>query len=150
MAPRQLTFASQHTKSSDKHSEVCPVHINDYPQLEINPVSGPLTGQVILPGSKSLTNRALLIAALAAGESRLNGVLSSDDTLYMAAALREMGVEITNHDATTLMVRASGKLKAPDKPLFLGNAGTATRFLTAAVVLADGEVVVDGDEHMRK
>jgi len=126
------------------------VTINDYPQLEIHPVSGPLTGQVILPGSKSLTNRALLIAALAAGESRLNGVLSSDDTLYMAAALREMGVEISNHDATTLIVRATGRLTAPSKPLFLGNAGTATRFLTAAVVLADGEVVVDGDEHMRK
>nr|WP_303657357.1 3-phosphoshikimate 1-carboxyvinyltransferase [Asticcacaulis aquaticus] len=109
-----------------------------------------MKGRVVLPGSKSLTNRAFLVAALAKGDSRLSGVLSSDDTVYMAAALRDMGVGIDNEDETTLTVRSTGKLKAPAKPLFLGNAGTATRFLTAAVALADGEVVVDGDEHMRK
>ncbi|ESQ79635.1 3-phosphoshikimate 1-carboxyvinyltransferase [Asticcacaulis sp. YBE204] len=126
------------------------MNIDAFPQLEIVPVNGPLKGRVVLPGSKSLTNRAFLVAALAKGDSRLSGVLSSDDTVYMAAALRDMGVGIDSEDETTLTVRSSGKLKAPAKPLFLGNAGTATRFLTAAVALADGEVVVDGDEHMRK
>ncbi|MDC7683593.1 3-phosphoshikimate 1-carboxyvinyltransferase [Asticcacaulis sp. BYS171W] len=126
------------------------MNIDAFPQLEIVPVKGPLKGRVVLPGSKSLTNRAFLVAALAKGDSRLSGVLSSDDTVYMAAALRDMGVGIDNEDETTLTVRSTGKLKAPAKPLFLGNAGTATRFLTAAVALADGEVVVDGDEHMRK
>ena len=61
-----------------------------------------------------------------------------------------MGVEVGEPDATTFVVRATGRLRAPAAPLFLGNAGTATRFLTAAVALAEGEVVVDGDEHMRR
>ncbi|MFT3996705.1 MAG: 3-phosphoshikimate 1-carboxyvinyltransferase [Asticcacaulis sp.] len=126
------------------------MNIDAFPQLEIVPVKGPITGSVVVPGSKSLTNRAFLVAALAAGESRLSGVLSSDDTVHMATALRDMGVEIVHEDATTVRLRSSGKLKAPAGPLFLGNAGTATRFLTAAVALADGEVVIDGDEHMRK
>ncbi len=119
------------------------------PQVEIKPTHRPITGQVWLPGSKSLTNRALLIAALAQGQSTLSGVLISDDTLVMIAALRAMGVEITEIDPTTLSVRSTGKLKAPTAPLFLGNAGTATRFLTAAAALADGTVVIDGDAHMR-
>lgn len=126
------------------------MNIDAYPQLEIVPVNGPITGAVVVPGSKSLTNRAFLVAALAKGESRLSGVLSSDDTVYMAAALRDMGVDIVNTDATTVVLRSEGRLKAPQKPLFLGNAGTATRFLTAAVATASGTVVIDGDEHMRK
>ena len=57
-----------------------------------------------------------------------------------------MGVTIDEPDDTTFIVTSSGKLQAPGKPLFLGNAGTATRFLTAAVALVDGTVVVDGDD----
>ena len=85
-----------------------------------------------VPGSKSITNRALLVAALAEGRSRLSGVLVSDDTRYMVTALRGMGVAITDVDATTLDVIGTGTLRAPNTSLFLGNAGTATRFLTAA------------------
>ncbi len=116
----------------------------------IYPVDGPLTGQVTLPGSKSVTNRALLVAALARGRSRLSGILRSDDTRYMMAALRAMGVGIDEIDDTTVAVTGSGTLQAPAEPLFLGNAGTAVRFLTAAVALVDGPVVVTGDEHMQK
>src|SRR3990170_4973340 len=90
--------------------------------LTIKAPGRPLTGRVTPPGSKSITNRVLLLAALARGTSRLTGALKSDDT----------------------------KLLAPAGPLFLGNAGTATRFLTAAVTMVDGTVVVDGDAHMRK
>jgi 3-phosphoshikimate 1-carboxyvinyltransferase len=61
-----------------------------------------------------------------------------------------MGVSIAEPDDTTFEVEGTGALKAPDAPLFVGNAGTATRFLTAAAVLADGPVTLDGDEHMRK
>lgn len=119
-------------------------------RVEIVPPGRPLVGTVTVPGSKSITNRALLVAALAKGRSRLTGVLASDDTRHMTTALRAMGVAIADVDATTLDVTGTGKLAAPSGPLFLGNAGTATRFLTAAAALVDGRVVVDGDAHMRK
>ena len=114
------------------------------------PPTHPLRGRVAPPGSKSITNRALLVAALATGTSRLTGALKSDDTLYMAAALRDLGVAIDEPDETCFIVTSSGRLSPPAAPLFLGNAGTATRFLTAAAALVDGTVVIDGDEHMRK
>ena len=116
----------------------------------IIPVEGALTGQVTLPGSKSVTNRALLVAALAKGRSRLTGILRSDDTKYMMAALAQMGVSISQVNDTTVEVEGSGQLHAPDAPLFLGNAGTAVRFLTAAVSLVNGPVTVTGDAHMQK
>ena len=119
-------------------------------ELTITPPNHPLSGKVEPPGSKSITNRVLLLAGLAKGRSVLTGALKSDDTLYMAEALRAMGVDVTEPDATSFVVESSGVLTAPTKPLFLGNAGTATRFLTAAVASVDGTVVVDGDEHMRK
>jgi 3-phosphoshikimate 1-carboxyvinyltransferase len=119
-------------------------------KLTINPVTGPLVGRAVPPGSKSITNRALLLAGLAKGTSRLTGALKSDDTRYMAEALRAMGVTIEEPDDTSFIVTGSGRLLPPKSPLFLGNAGTATRFLTAAAALVDGPVVVDGDEHMRK
>lgn len=118
--------------------------------LQIVPPGRPLMGRVTPPGSKSITNRALLLAALAKGTSRLTGALKSKDTTLMAAALRQMGVAVEEPDATTFVVTGSGRLIAPEAPLMLGNAGTAVRFLTAAVALVDGVVVVDGDEHMRK
>lgn len=120
------------------------------PPLTIIPPRRPLVGSVRPPGSKSITNRALLVAALAKGTSRLAGALKSKDTSLMAAALRQMGVTIAEPDATSFVVTSPGRLAAPAGPLMLGNAGTATRFLTAAVALVEGVVVVDGDEAMRK
>ncbi len=120
------------------------------PPLTIVPPEQPLRGRVTPPGSKSITNRALLLAALASGTSRLGGALKSKDTTLMAAALRLMGVVIDEPDDTSFVVTGDGRLRAPSEPLFLGNAGTATRFLTAAVSLVEGTVVVDGDEAMRK
>ena len=120
------------------------------PTVTIEPPAGPLRGRVSPPGSKSITNRALLLAGLARGASRLTGALKSDDTRLMADALRAMGVAIDEPDDTSFVVTGDGRLCAPDGALFLGNAGTATRFLTAAVATVDGTVVVDGDAHMRK
>ncbi|SHH37538.1 3-phosphoshikimate 1-carboxyvinyltransferase [Marivita hallyeonensis] len=120
------------------------------PIATVTPVTAPLTGRVTLPGSKSVTNRALLVAGLARGTSRLTGILRSDDTKYMMAALRAMGVKITEVDDTTVEVHGTGTLSPAAEPLFLGNAGTATRFLTAAVALVNGETIVTGDEHMQK
>jgi len=119
------------------------------PAYTITPPNRPLSGRVSPPGSKSITNRALLLAALADGTSRLTGALKSKDTTLMARALRDMGVVVEEPDATTFLVTSTGCLQAPAVPLFLGNAGTATRFLTAAVATIDGTVVVDGDEDMR-
>jgi len=119
------------------------------PAYTIVPPNRALSGRVSPPGSKSITNRALLLAALSEGRSRLTGALKSKDTVLMARALRAMGVGVEEPDATSFLVTGSGRLAAPDAPLFLGNAGTATRFLTAAVATIDGGVVVDGDADMR-
>ncbi|MBJ3784480.1 3-phosphoshikimate 1-carboxyvinyltransferase [Devosia sediminis] len=119
------------------------------PAYTITPPNRPLSGRVSPPGSKSITNRALLLAALAEGTSRLTGALKSKDTVLMARALRNMGVTVEEPDATSFLVTSTGRLAAPSAPLFLGNAGTATRFLTAAVATIDGTVIVDGDEDMR-
>ncbi|MDP1731330.1 MAG: 3-phosphoshikimate 1-carboxyvinyltransferase [Devosia sp.] len=118
--------------------------------LTIIPPDHPLRGKVTPPGSKSITNRALLLAALARGTSRLTGALKSKDTQLMAAALRQMGVAVEEPDDTSFVVTSSGTLDAPAVPLMLGNAGTAVRFLTAAAATVNGTVVIDGDEHMRK
>ncbi len=118
--------------------------------IAVMPSGVPLHGHVRLPGSKSVTNRVLLLGALARGRSRLTGAGKSDDTAHMARALREMGVGVEEPDPTTFLVTGTGGLRSPSGPVFLGNAGTAMRFLTAAVALADGVVVLDGDAHMRR
>lgn len=106
------------------------------------------------PGSKSLTNRALLIAALADGVSVIDGaLLEADDARRMLTALGALGVEITAGErAGSVTVRGTaGALSAPTgRSIFLNNAGTATRFLTAAALLADGPVLIDGNERMRE
>ena len=118
--------------------------------VAVVPPRSPLHGSIRLPGSKSVTNRVLLLGALARGRSRLTGAGKSDDTAHMARALRAMGVGVEEPDPTTFLVTGTGRLRSPPEPLFLGNAGTAMRFLTAAAALADGVVVLDGDAHMRR
>jgi 3-phosphoshikimate 1-carboxyvinyltransferase len=105
-----------------------------------------------VPGSKSITNRALLLAALADGETQLRHALFSDDTTYMAEALRRLGVEVDEDQAAArFRVRGSGgRLDASSATLYAGNAGTAVRFLTALACLGRGEYVVDGSERMRQ
>ncbi|MQC18441.1 MAG: 3-phosphoshikimate 1-carboxyvinyltransferase [Chloroflexi bacterium] len=119
--------------------------------IEIQPITRPFDAVVALPGSKSYTNRALLIAALAHGESSLTDALASDDTHYMIAALRALGVTVEERDAHTYVVTgAGGPFPATEADLFIGNAGTAARFLTAAVALGRGTFTLDGSEAMRK
>lgn len=104
-----------------------------------------------IPGSKSITNRALVLAALAEGTTRLEGVLESDDTRYMQEALVALGVAVRKLSATTLEIDGGRRrLKAPNKPLFVGNSGTTVRFLTALCCLVDGPVTLVGDEAMAK
>jgi 3-phosphoshikimate 1-carboxyvinyltransferase len=104
-----------------------------------------------IPGSKSITNRALVLAALAEGTTRLEGVLESDDTRHMQDALLELGVAVRKLSPTTLEIEGGrGRLRAPKKPLFVGNSGTTVRFLTALACLVDGPVTLVGDEAMAK
>lgn len=109
-----------------------------------------LHGLVNIPGSKSLSNRALLLAALSVGRTELMGCLVSDDTVYMAASLRKMGVEISELNPNSIIIESTGLLSAPLEALFVGNAGTAARFLTAAAALVNGVVNITGDEDMQK
>lgn len=105
---------------------------------------------VSVPGSKSLTNRSVLAAALAEGESHLEGPLDSDDTVAMREALALMGVSIETHPDEWVVHGTGGRLAAPSEPLLVGNAGTAMRFLAAATALADGPSILDGTERMRE
>ena len=108
-------------------------------------------GEIRLPGSKSITNRAFLIAALAEGETRLHNLLKSDDTRYMGEALQKLGVQIDfSDDFSEAVVKGSGKPISVDGAvdLFLGNAGTAMRSLTAALSLGNGQFTLTGEERM--
>ena len=111
---------------------------------------GPLEGRVRVPGSKSITNRALLLAALAEGESELSGGLDSDDTVVMRAALDALGIRVEIDDTLWRVHGRGGRFLLPSAPLDCGNSGTTVRFLTAALTLAPGPVVVDGNARMRE
>ncbi len=118
----------------------------------MRPVTRPIDAVVHVPGSKSITNRALLAAALARGESELTGALHSDDTTYMAAALNALGiaVEVDEPGERFAVNGGDGSLPATEADLFVGNAGTAMRFLTAALPLGHGRYRIDGVPRMRK
>jgi 3-phosphoshikimate 1-carboxyvinyltransferase len=118
--------------------------------VRLVPPQAKITGSIALPGSKSITNRVLLIAALAQGKSHISGALKSDDTKYMARALGQLGVTVEDSGDTDFLVESTGTLSPSQAPLFLGNAGTAVRFLTAAAANIDGATVLTGDEHMQK
>jgi 3-phosphoshikimate 1-carboxyvinyltransferase len=104
------------------------------------------------PGSKSLTNRALLLAALAKGRSKLTGVLFADDTRRMIEALQALGfqLKIDEASATVTIKGARGGIPSTEAQLDLGNAGTAMRFLTAALCLGFGDYTLDGIARMRQ
>ena len=125
-----------------------------YPdQLPLAPVSGPVHATVTLPGSKSITNRALLLAALADGPSRLVAPLHSEDTFYMAQALQMLGVSVSEQaGGDFVIIGTGGELSAPAETLFIGNSGTTVRFLTAAACLAPAgaDVILDGVARMRE
>jgi 3-phosphoshikimate 1-carboxyvinyltransferase len=120
--------------------------------LEIKPAPGPVRGSIRPPGSKSITNRALVCAALAEGESTLRGALDSEDTRLMIAALNELGVRVSVHDAgaTLRIAGCGGKIPSTKADLFVGNSGTTMRFLTALVALGRGTYRLDGVPRMRE
>ena len=122
------------------------------PAYRVQPLTRPPDCTIRVPGSKSITNRALLIAALAANESVLEGALFSDDTRYMAAAWGQLGVAVeADVPAHRFSVRGcGGAIPATTAELFVGNAGTAMRFLVAALCLGHGRFCIDGTARMRQ
>ncbi len=114
---------------------------------EIQPKSV-IDAVVNVPGSKSITQRALIAAALADGESTLIGPLASEDTHYTAGALRSMGVTITEQKDQWIVNGCGGRIQQPAADIFLGNNGTATRFLTSVTALGQGSFKITGDKRM--
>ncbi|WP_075181196.1 3-phosphoshikimate 1-carboxyvinyltransferase [Pantoea sp. 1.19] len=120
--------------------------------LTLQPIAH-VDGVINLPGSKSVSNRALLLAALASGTTRLTNLLDSDDVRHMLNALQALGVDYRlSADRTTCEVTGNGgPLEARGaRELFLGNAGTAMRPLTAALCLGQGDVVLTGEPRMKE
>ena len=120
--------------------------------IAVQPVRKPLDATIDVPGSKSYTNRALLVAAMARGASTLTGALFSDDTHYMSASLRKLGVEINaDEERARFDVHGNGdNIPISSAELYIGNSGTTSRSLTAYLSLGHGKYVVDGDEPMRR
>src|SRR5215212_6879504 len=100
--------------------------------ITMQPVSKPFSAEFTPPGSKSLTNRALIIAALAKGNSRLTNCLFADDTAVMIDSLKRLGIalEIDQAAREILVKGTDGKIPATEAQLYCGNSGTSTRFLT--------------------
>jgi 3-phosphoshikimate 1-carboxyvinyltransferase len=118
----------------------------------IVPLEQPPEAVIHVPGSKSYTNRALALAALAKGTSVLRGALFSDDTVYMAESLKGLGLSVDMRpEAFEIEVTGcDGALEQPRASAFVGNAGTAARFLPGIMALGSGEYELDGSPRMRE
>jgi 3-phosphoshikimate 1-carboxyvinyltransferase len=126
----------------------------DYPpEITLTPWPGPTSpARVRVPGSKSLTNRALIVAALADGESTLTGALDSDDTRVMVDSLQKLGIKV-EHDPIASVIKIQGcanKIPANSADLYVANSGTSLRFLTAMVSTGSGTFRLDGSPRMRE
>jgi 3-phosphoshikimate 1-carboxyvinyltransferase len=120
--------------------------------MEIAAAKRPLAATINVPGSKSLTNRALLLAAMADGSSVVDSVLLSDDTHSMAAALRTLGIDV-EVDETNRIITVHGRggiIPAASANLDIGGAGTAMRFLAGFLTLGRGRFRIDGNTRMRQ
>jgi len=117
---------------------------------EVIPFPQKVKLSLTLPGSKSITNRALLCAALARGKSRIFGAGTGEDTRVMIQALRKLGIRMTEKKSWIEVTGTGGKFKKGNLTLALGNAGTTTRFLAAASLLRSGTTVITGDARMRE
>src|SRR5882762_1913806 len=115
--------------------------------VTLQQVRKPFSAEFTPPGSKSLTNRALVIAALAGGPSRLSNCLFADDTQVMIESLRRLGLklEIDENSAQIIVHGAAGKIPNPQADLYCGNYDTSTRFLTAMTSVGRGKYGLDSN-----
>lgn len=114
------------------------------------PPANTAQGMVTLPGSKSISNRVLLLSALAQGTTRIDGLLESDDTAVMLAALKQLGVEVHTHSPDSVSVTGVSRFPVMQAALFMGNAGTAIRPLTAALAVMGGHYTLSGVPRMHE
>ena len=120
------------------------------PDISIGPFKR-AQGSIVLPGSKSISNRALLLAALSSGATTLKNLLDADDTQVMRNALRQLGLTVTDRDNHICVVEGcGGKFPVQDADLFMGNAGTAIRPLTAALAMQGGNYRLSGIARMHE
>ena len=117
--------------------------------LDIPPLTG-ASGQIELPGSKSISNRVLLLAALSQGRTTVRDLLLSDDTAVMLTALQQLGCQVEQRGNTAVIDGLGGKLAVPAAALYLGNAGTAMRPLTAVLALVGGDFELSGVPRMHE
>ncbi len=120
-------------------------------KLTLSPIQK-ISGSVVLPGSKSLSNRILLLSMLAEGKTEIQNLLDSDDVRRMVEALETLGIQLEENRAENLITVSgtSGIIPVKEATLMLGNAGTAIRPLTAAMTLGHGRFVLDGVQRMRE
>ena len=118
-------------------------------QLHLKPASQ-VTGDMQLPGSKSISNRTLLLAALAKGNTEIRGLLTSDDTDRMLEALNALGVKVSQTEQGIIVEGCNGDFPNKQADLFLGNAGTAFRPLTAALAFSNGDYHLHGVPRMHE
>ena len=120
--------------------------------IEIQPVRSPIRGTVRPPGSKSITNRAMILAALADGPTTLTGMLDSQDTRVMVESLRRLGfaVDQSLDECRCTVMGLSGRIPARTADLWLENSGTSIRFLTSLCALGSGTYRLDGVDRMRQ
>ncbi len=125
---------------------------SELPELTVRPLTAPPAVTIRVPGSKSITNRALVVAALANGESRLTGALLSDDTKVMVEGLQKVGIGVDQEEnGTTIKIQgAGGRFPGREADLFVGNSGTTIRFLTAMLSTGVGRYRLDGTARMRE
>ena len=119
---------------------------------KVHMVSAPIDWTVTVPGSKSMTNRALLMGSLADGKTTLSGVLFSDDSRHFLAALQALGfdVEIQEAQKQVTITGLNGKVPVTEGKIDVGSAGTAARFLTALLGVAEGTFTIQASEQMKK
>lgn len=119
------------------------------PDLTLEPVTR-ASGTVLLPGSKSISNRVLLLAALSPGSTDIHGLLDSDDTRVMLQALSSLGIGVGRRKDGVVTVTSPGRFRIRQANLFLGNAGTAFRPMTAALAFAGGDYQLSGVPRMHE
>lgn len=117
---------------------------------KILPLNEGIKLNINVPGSKSLTHRALIVAALAEGESLLKNLLLAEDTLLTISALKQMGIKIETLNNTAKIYGKNGKISSPKNPIYLGNSGTSMRLLTAICALGKGQFILTGNERMQQ
>ena len=119
------------------------------PAIQVGPFQG-AKGEIILPGSKSISNRVLLLAGLANGVTTLKQLLDADDTKVMRNALRQLGLSIEDRGLDCVVTGCGGLFPNKEADLFMGNAGTAIRPLTAALVMQEGNYRLSGVPRMHE